>query len=161
MVENAPQLRSLTLPINPFLWPFDQGDGEMPLFELKANQDAEEKILRRVIKLDSTSWIDGRQISRTYPEVQEPGIIPHPHQSLPANARHYLRHLKYLEFKIASNRIQTILKPLIHVDDHPFRSRSLPPAQKLDYDPIRGGKFVSYRDPVTSASTWRWETKDR
>lgn len=162
MVENAPQLRSLKLPINPFLWPFDQGEGELPVVQLKANQDAEVRILSRVIKLDSTSWIDGRQFSQAGPRISASGIIPGLHRTSlsSSSTSEYLRDLKYLEFKIATNRHQTILKPLIHVDDHPFHSRILPPAQKLDYDPTREGKFVSYQDPVTLTSTWRWETQD-
>jgi hypothetical protein len=50
----------------------------------------------------------GRQISWTYPEVQEPGILPDPHHFPPAKASHYLRHLKYLEFiEQATNNFET------------------------------------------------------
>lgn len=192
IVENAPLLRSLQLPVNPELHLL-LAENEHSDVLVAEQRQPEQQILGSLLPLGNVNPPD-EGINSNEPSLPRTmdASGSRPVEDQHASTRTFLiqpspssrlEHLEYLEFKLCSERKQTIINPLIHPDDHPFHSRILPPEQKVDEDPGRIGRFVASalavaprqssaegdeiasgplgRESNVAASTWRWESSGK
>lgn len=191
IVENAPLLQTLQLPVNPGLQLLS--DTEYSNDFIEEHRQTEQQILGSLLALGEPNSRDiGINSNEPLPPTttdasgsraagdQHTSTRTFSVQSSPASR---LEHLEHLELKLGSERKQTIIDPLIHPDDHPFHSRILPPEQKVAEDPGRIGRFVASGraaaprqssaegneailgsrggEPNVAAATWRWESSGK
>jgi hypothetical protein len=192
IVQSAPKLRRLQLPVNPGL-DYLSSEPEYSDDTIERRRQAERIILGSLLSLgDSISVDDSINADEATPSRPQGTAFARPPAeqhttmrtfAIPPSPALHLEHLEYLEFKVGSERRQTIIDPFIHPDDHPFHSRILPPEQKVDEDPGRIGRFVASgiaAAPVQPSSepggvapvrtgeqlnvpisTWRWESSGK
>lgn len=186
IVDNAPHLRALQLPVNPGVYHSPLVRDTQGIDVANKRKEVEERVLYSLFALDNTRYSGDRNITTDAIGPGSTGEEPCRYFFGRPAPTSRLDHLEYLEFKLDSGRKQTIIDPLVHTDDHPFHSRILPPDEKVDEDPGRIGRFISNGVAVAAppgersaeseeislrptalagssatAPTWRWESSGK